>query len=413
MGVEDLWRWKMAKKKRADKEKSKKKDKETKTPEAIDAASTISLTPEMLKSLDISPNGGIRISPSMSEALRLGAPSAMTISPSMFEALGLGAPSAMTISPSMLEALGLGLDPNLATQSIKLEQDLEDKINSLRQENRKLVQEVADKTKALEREEVKIDELKETIEQLRANEKEMSQQQRLQHLFYRVHPLAWEKLKEDEKFRQLFEQKKPCPAVIMSIDIRRSTELMLKARDAELYASFIISLCTQLKQIILKNYGVFDKFTGDGILAFFPEFYSGADAAYLAVKAADECHAYFFKHYENNRNCFTIILKDVGLGIGIDCGESYLVNIQDWLTVIGTPVVYACRFSGDEAGQTLLNQQAYEVTSQKFGEYINFQESEIKVKHEGRALAYVATLSKKTYEPRLPDWLTPPTSPKS
>ena len=38
---------------------------------------------------------------------------------------------------------------------------------------------------------------------------------------------------------------------------------------------------------ITDSYGVFDKFTGDGILAFFPEFFSGPDAGFLAIRAAD------------------------------------------------------------------------------------------------------------------------------
>ncbi len=53
----------------------------------------------------------------------------------------------------------------------------------------------------------------------------------------------------------------------------------------------------------------------------------------------------------------------------------------------------------------LLNQPAYEVTSQKFGGYVNFQESEIDIKHEGKTLAYIATLAKKRCEPKSPDWL--------
>ena len=96
------------------------------------------------------------------------------------------------------------------------------------------------------------------------------------------------------------------------------------------------------------------------------------------------------------RNCFRSVLLDVGLGIGIDYGESHLVKMQDGLTVIGTPVVYACRMSAAKAGQTLLNQPAYEVMSHKFAEYVNFQESEIDMKHEGRTLAYAAALSKKS-----------------
>lgn len=393
----------MVKKKRGDKDTDKDKAQEGDFLKPADDFRTVSLPPETIESLRILPETLYGVSGiSLAAAAAISPGTLYGVSGISPETLG-----SVTISPRTIGISGI------SPETILLEQDLEDKINDLRKENRKLAQEIGGKKEALKRKEIKIDELRETIEQHRANEEEMRKQQRLQHLFYRVHPLAWEKLKEDEEFRKLFEQKKPCPAVIMAIDIRRSTELMLKAKDADSYQSFIIALCAQLKQIILDNYGVFDKFTGDGILAFFPEFYSGDDATYLTVKAADECHACFSEHYENNRSCFTTILKDVGLGIGIDYGDAYLVNIQDWLTVIGTPVVYACRLSGAPAGQTLVNQQAYDVISQKFGGYINFQDSELPIKNEGNILVYVATLAKKSREIKLPTWRKPPTSPKS
>lgn len=285
------------------------------------------------------------------------------------------------------------------------EQELEDEISALKKQNRQLLQEIAAKT---ETEQKKGKEIKE----LRKNIEELNKKQRFQHLLCRVNETAKKKLLESEEFRNLFEKSESCNAVIMSVDIRRSTELMLKAKEPKLYADFITILCADLTRVILNNYGVFDKFTGDGILAFFPEFYSGQDTPYFAMKAAHECHNCFSEHYHRERSCFKSILMDVGLGIGIDYGESHLVKMQGGLTVIGTPVVYACRMSGAKAGQTFLNQPAYEVTSQKFGEYINFQESEIDMKHEGRTLAYVATLSEKTYEPKLPDWLSSPASPK-
>jgi len=318
------------------------------------------------------------------------------------------------LDPSILvSAETFRLNPQLAVNSIQLGQDLEDKIGELKQENRKLREEIKEKKQALEKKEIETGELEKSIKQLKKNQEEIAQQQRLQYLFYKVHPAAWEKLKSDEAFRKLFYRETPCTMFIMSIDIRKSTELMLNAKDPKSYQGFIITLCTELKQIILENYGVFDKFTGDGILAFFPEFYSGEDAAYCAIKAAAECHAFFFNHYKRNRSCFTVIMKDIGLGIGIDFGETQLVNVQDWLTVIGTPVVYACRLSGAEAGHTLLNQQAYDSASQKFGEFINVREYEQPFKHQGNVIAYTVSLTEKTPKIRQPDWLEKTTPPKT
>ena len=60
----------------------------------------------------------------------------------------------------------------------------------------------------------------------------------------------------------------------MSIDIRRSTELMLKARTTELFAEFMAGLCEQLQGLIRDKFGIVDKFTGDGLLVSFLEFFS-------------------------------------------------------------------------------------------------------------------------------------------
>jgi len=307
-------------------------------------------------------------------------------------------PYAFTVPypPPVTSGVILSSGPGVILASPK-EQQLEDEIADLRRKNRELQEDISAKIKTQQS-------MGKTIQELNKNIEELSQRQRLRYLLDKVNGSARTKLLESEEFRDLFEKSESCIAVIMAVDIRRSTELMLKARAPQLYAEFITHLCGELTKIILDHYGVFDKFTGDGILAFFPEFYSGADSTYWALKAADQCHKRFAEHYRRNRNCFTSILVDVGLGIGIDYGESHLVNIQDGLTVIGTPVVYACRLSGAKAGQTLLNQPAFEVTSQKFGQHVNFRESEIDVKNEGPMLTYIATLTEPYYEPKKPDW---------
>lgn len=277
------------------------------------------------------------------------------------------------------------------------QQQLEDQIAELRRDQRNLLARLSEKTHSEQEKQA-------TIETLRGKLKQESEKQRLQYILERVNGAAKELLLASPEFRAKFEETDSCFAITMSLDIRRSTELMLKARRAEEYARFVTELCAKLSDIILRNFGVLDKFTGDGILAFFPDFYSGEDAAYLAVKAADECHQCFSQHYEQNRHCFNSVLMDIGLGIGIDCGQVRLVKVAAGLSVIGTPVVFACRMSAAKAGQTLLNEPAYEQVSLKFGSWVNLQETEIEVKHEGRTLAYAATLSKKPHEPKLPSW---------
>ena len=104
--------------------------------------------------------------------------------------------------------------------------------------------------------------------------------------------------------------------------------------------------------------------------------------------AAEKCHEVFERHYKNSRNCFVSVIKNAGLGIGIDYGNVSIVKMQGDLTIVGSPVVYACKLSGAEAGQTLANQPAYEVLMERFSEYIDFDETYIHTKHEGDMIAY-------------------------
>jgi class 3 adenylate cyclase len=291
----------------------------------------------------------------------------------------------------------LSLSSDEVFKFTRTEDKLDEEIAQLKKENRRLASEIAEKYKAAKEREA-----------LRQNVDELQRHLRLKYIYDRVNESARRELGTGEILRKRFEDTELCEAVVMSIDIRRSTELMLKAREPRLYADFIINLCSDLTGTIVENYGVFEKFTGDGILSFFPNFYSGEDAPFYAIKAAFECHNKFKEHYQKNRRCFKSVLMDVGLGIGIDYGKTHLVKMHDQLTVIGEPVVYACRLSGGEAGKTLLNQPAYEVISERYGAYIDFEEESLEIKHEGPTLAYNVKMSKKSFTPKVPDWVTEP-----
>lgn len=233
---------------------------------------------------------------------------------------------------------------------------------------------------------------------------ELLKKVKLEYLASRVNQEAEKKLYRSKAFVNKFESAEMCNTVVISIDIRRSTDLMLKAKNPGLFSAFITTLSHKIIDIIKDNYGVIDKFTGDGILAFFPEFFSGPDAYYFALKTANECHECFAIFYKESRKCFTTVLKDVGLGIGIDSGKVHLQVINVNLTIVGTPVVYACRLSGAGPGITLINQTALEEIEKLYDKHISIKESEIDIKHEGLILAYIVDINFKAIEPKIPDW---------
>jgi len=276
---------------------------------------------------------------------------------------------------------------------LKLNED----INELRRRLQKTAEELKDTKNTIDDRENKIVEFEKLISELTAKEK-------TNHILTRISEEGRVKILDSVPFLELFKNSNKCDAVVVSIDIRRSTELMLKARTPELFSKFITELSFKLSQVIISNFGIFDKFTGDGILAFFPKFYSGNNAIIRAIRAAEECHQVFFEHYNNSKECFNVFIKDVGLGIGIDYGNVTLVNTQNELTVVGIPVVYACRFSNAKAGETLINRPAMEEVNIICQAYASISEGEIHIKNEGIAVGYYITLNDEAYKISNPNW---------
>lgn len=222
----------------------------------------------------------------------------------------------------------------------------------------------------------------------------------------KVSPRAHEALFSNRALRNHFlASKSASAAFIMSIDIRRSAELMLNARSAELFAEFMAGLCEELKGLICDRFGIVDKFTGDGLLASFPEFFSGPDAGYRAISAAHQAHLVFTKRYKQHRSSFFTVLRDIGLGIGIDYGNIRFMRIAGDLTVVGAPVVNAARLSSAPVGKTVLNQQAHERIASHYGAFCSTSEMELDIKHQGRVLVHEVKLKKLSFVPSDPPWL--------
>ena len=232
----------------------------------------------------------------------------------------------------------------------------------------------------------------------------MTKKQRFGFFFNRIRADALAALFDSQELQDGFHGTHEQHAFVMSVDIRGSTDLMLKARTAEAFALFITTLCNDFQMIVKDCYGVFDKFTGDGILAFFPEFFTGKDAGFFAVSAAHRCHMAFEKHYKANRTSFKAIPTDAGLGIGIDYGPLRIIPVADGLTVVGEPVVYACRMGGAPAKKTFLNQMAYEQVNSRIAAHCSINEADTPFKHESRMLCYDTILREQDYKPELPAW---------
>lgn len=195
-----------------------------------------------------------------------------------------------------------------------------------------------------------------------------------------------------------------CDMTVVSIDIRSSTQLMLNAKTPKDFVAFISDLSFALSNQVKDHFGIYDKFTGDGLLSFFPSFYSGEDRVYRALLCAESCHKMFQTLYAKHYDKFCAVRADVGLGIGIDVGDTYLTFVNNEPTVIGTPVVYACRLSGAPCNTTYINQQVYEVIKNKYNDNFEISPCEIEFKGQGKMRVYKCVFSKELDPMPLPDW---------
>lgn len=144
--------------------------------------------------------------------------------------------------------------------------------------------------------------------------------------------------------------------VIMSIDIVGSTK-RANASDPEEYKTVIKILTNEMSRVVPKFHGHVLKYTGDGLIAYFPEpnFITKND---LAIDCALTIHRLVY-------HSINPIFKDknidpVDIRIGLDSGEATVLTLGDPSTkqqkdIIGSVVSIACKIQsiGTPKGITL------------------------------------------------------------
>jgi class 3 adenylate cyclase len=144
----------------------------------------------------------------------------------------------------------------------------------------------------------------------------------------------------------------PIQMFVMAADIRLSTMLMKEAIRFERFAATMDRFVSTVRQGIGRYGGWFDRFTGDGFLAYWvvqsghEEVYderfveAAGNMVHTAKTLVDLFHSRVLDDFRaNSRN----LPSNVGLSIGLDAGPGYLVTIAGELTVVGPPVVGAVR----------------------------------------------------------------------
>ena len=142
-------------------------------------------------------------------------------------------------------------------------------------------------------------------------------------------------------------------------DIRRSQDLMTYS-SPDIYSSKIIEFTGAIKDIILTNNGVFDKFTGDGFIAYFNKCMCetiGADyynRMWMAcVRIMEYANTFFDEWCKQLRK---IPEEKIGLSIGIYSGKILFTILDHQVFAVGEPSVWATRMSSaGHSGEVVFN----------------------------------------------------------
>jgi class 3 adenylate cyclase len=203
--------------------------------------------------------------------------------------------------------------------------------------------------------------------------------------------------------------------IVLSVDIRRSTMLMKEAISAKEHASILNQFIERASQAVRALDGWFDKFMGDGFLAYWvcePGYEAAAVARALAASRqvqeafASSCLPRF---KANSRNW----PAEVGISSGLDAGPGHLVVMADGLTIIGAPIVGAVRMvSTAQGGEAVANVQFQRMMAAARHPGVRVVNEERKTKEYANQL--VAVLHFDGTPPPLPAWpmpLPPPPTP--
>jgi class 3 adenylate cyclase len=179
-------------------------------------------------------------------------------------------------------------------------------------------------------------------------------------------PADWRERFRADDLLEAVATSEPIHMFVMAADIRESTALMKEAVRFERFAEIMDKFVSAVRRGITKSGGWFDKFTGDGFLAYWivqsasKEEYdarfvqAAGNMAHTAHTLIDLFHQRVLEDFRaNSRN----LSAGVGLSMGLDAGPGSLVQIGGEITIVGPPVVGAVRMvtAASRPGEVVAN----------------------------------------------------------
>ncbi len=160
--------------------------------------------------------------------------------------------------------------------------------------------------------------------------------------------------------RKVLEQASCSESIVVVGDIRRSQDLMTYARDNASFAANIVRLINTTRMLLDEYLGVFDKFTGDGFLAYFNKDLcarNGMDYRQCFKNFVKDVMEFSAGHFAQwSKEVRKLPDVEVGMAMGADLGCVLFQDIDSHFIAVGDAIIWANRMvAGAHAGEVVCN----------------------------------------------------------
>lgn len=150
------------------------------------------------------------------------------------------------------------------------------------------------------------------------------------------------------------------PTIAILGDIRRSQDLMTYSESPDSFFRFMSDFLSETRRIVDTHLGIFDKFTGDGFVAYFNQYLCGKDDrdaldCFLGFVAEETAfaNAHFAQWITEVRK---LPDRNVGLAMGADLGKVAFRDMNNHFVAVGDAIVWASRMASEgAAGEVVMN----------------------------------------------------------
>ena len=154
-------------------------------------------------------------------------------------------------------------------------------------------------------------------------------------------------------------------SLVIVADIRRSQDLMTYGKDPGEYCERMVKFIEVTRDILKRYCGIYDRFTGDGFVAYFSEYMcqqQGKDFYDMMLKSCREIIEFsepFFAEWISTIR--KIPDTEIGISIGVDDGVVSFRDVNNQLFAIGDACVWATRMNAaGSQGDVVINNIPYQ-----------------------------------------------------